>query len=221
MKAIIRKTGEIVDIVSYSGGTVRCDILDRVSYIDSKGIEHDRETLNYYWDFEQIDVKEDAFSKIDWEQRRYEIAKEMLPYTAETSRSILMSGHGLGDDAKGKTLTEVCASSAVSFADALIEELKKEVKLDNEKFNVDQAIPITVEWLVKNGFTKEHEELCYSKEIMGCYIDITFGLSNRGEGHVVCHVDNNDRQSIGCVDIRYVHQLQNLLNILNIDEDFI
>lgn len=65
-------------------------------------------------------------ASVDWEQRRYEIAREMLPYAAETSRSILMSGHSLGDDAKGKTLAEVCASSAVSFADALIAELRKQ-----------------------------------------------------------------------------------------------
>ena len=62
---------------------------------------------------------------IDWEQRRYEIAKEMLPYVAETTRSILASGHGLGDEAEGKTVPEVCASSAVVFADALIAELRK------------------------------------------------------------------------------------------------
>ena len=67
---------------------------------------------------------------IDWEQRRYEIAKEMLPYVAETTRSILASGHGLGDEAEGKTVPEVCASSAVVFADALIAELKKEAKAE-------------------------------------------------------------------------------------------
>lgn len=125
MKVKIRKTGEIVDIISCSGSTIGNECIYKVSYIDSKGVEHDRETLNYYWDFEQIDVKEDNFPKIDWEQRRYEIAREILPYAAETCRSILMSGHSLGDDAKGKTFTEYCASSAVSFADALIEELRK------------------------------------------------------------------------------------------------
>lgn len=78
MKAKIRKTGEIVEIISYSGGTVRSNILDSVSYIDSKGVEHDREKLNYYWDFEQIDVKEDNFPKIDWEQRRFELAKSAM-----------------------------------------------------------------------------------------------------------------------------------------------
>lgn len=70
MKAKIRKTGEIVDVISYSGSTIRNEYIDKVSYIDSRGVEHDRETLNYYWDFEQIDVKEDAFPKIDWVQRR-------------------------------------------------------------------------------------------------------------------------------------------------------
>ena len=67
---------------------------------------------------------------VDWEQRRYEIAKEMLPYVAETTRSVLASGHGLGDEAEGKTVPEVCASSAVVFADALIAELRKEKKAE-------------------------------------------------------------------------------------------
>ncbi len=57
MKAILRKTGEIVDIVSWNGSTVRTQ-LDTVSYIDSQGIEHDRESLNLYWDFELIDTKD-------------------------------------------------------------------------------------------------------------------------------------------------------------------
>lgn len=84
-----------------------------------------------------------------------------------------------------------------------------------------RPIPITIDWLVENGFKREYEELCFSKEIDGYYIDITFGISNRCEGHIVCHVDNNDRQTVGCADILYIHQLQNLLNILNIKEKFI
>lgn len=111
MKAIIRKTGEIVDIVSYSGGTVRCDILDRVSYIDSKGIEHDREILNYYWDFEQIpDIKEDNFPKIDWEQRRYELAKAALVAT-------------LGSETFSRGGMTECR--IVRIANKIIEELKE------------------------------------------------------------------------------------------------
>lgn len=49
MKARIRKTGEVVEIITYSGSTNRNECIDRVSYIDSKGVEHPREPLNYYW----------------------------------------------------------------------------------------------------------------------------------------------------------------------------
>lgn len=113
MKAKIIKTGEIINIAEYA--KIELDVCD--SYGNPISVRPE--------DVELIpDVKEDNLSKIDWEQRRYEIAREMLLYAAETSRSILMSGHGLGDRAKGKTFEEVCASSAVSFADALIKELK-------------------------------------------------------------------------------------------------
>lgn len=92
----------------------------------------------------------DGKSEPDWEQRRYEVAREMLTYAAETSRSILMSGHRLGDDAKGKTLAEVCASSAVSFADALIAELRKqpnpETKPEKQPDKKEVAIGEVVEY---------------------------------------------------------------------------
>lgn len=89
-------------------------------------------------------------ASVDWEQRRYEIAREILPYAAETSRSILMSGHSFGDDAQGKTLAEVCASSAVSFADALIAELRKqpnpETKPEKQPDKKEVAIGEVVEY---------------------------------------------------------------------------
>lgn len=58
MKAKIRKTGEVVEIISYSSRVQRCDAVDYVSYIDSNGGEHDREPLNLYWDFEVIPAEE-------------------------------------------------------------------------------------------------------------------------------------------------------------------
>ena len=72
MKAKIRKTGEIVDVISFSCDTERKPT-DAVDYIDSKGIEHHNEKLNYYWDLAPVNI-----SDIDWEQRRYEIAKDVL-----------------------------------------------------------------------------------------------------------------------------------------------
>lgn len=72
MKAKIRKTGEIVDVIAYSCNLARKPT-DVVDYIDSKGIEHHNEKLNYYWDLAPANI-----SDIDWEQRRYEIAKDVL-----------------------------------------------------------------------------------------------------------------------------------------------
>ena len=62
---------------------------------------------------------------IDWNQRRYEIAKEMLPTIMQTASAILTRGYGLGSEAEGKTLAEYCAESACAYADALIAELNK------------------------------------------------------------------------------------------------
>lgn len=54
----------------------------------------------------------------DWEQRRYEIAKEVL--AASVIANISDFGH-VPNDAYYKS----CATYAISCADALIEELKK------------------------------------------------------------------------------------------------
>ena len=78
MKLKIRKTGEIVDVISFSCDTERKPT-DVVDYIDSKGVEHPNEKFNYYWDLEPIHI-----SNIDWEQRRYEIAKDVLCALIET-----------------------------------------------------------------------------------------------------------------------------------------
>ena len=60
---------------------------------------------------------------IDWEQRRYEIAREILPYCCETSKEILLAGGKL--ECEGKTMAEKVAHQSVMFADALIERLKR------------------------------------------------------------------------------------------------
>lgn len=76
-------------------------------------------------------------------------------------------------------------------------------------------IPIAEEWLTKNGFENRYN-ICYEKEIEAYYVEIS-KESNMGDEYVHCHVDNCDRCTIGCADIRYVHQLQNLLNLLEIE----
>lgn len=86
-----------------------------------------------------------------------------------------------------------------------------------------RPIPITEELLSKNGFERKYDELCeftyYIREIDGCYVNIQLECANMGEGYVTCHIDNCDRCTVASVDIQYVHQLQNLLNIMNIKFD--
>lgn len=56
-------------------------------------------------------------NEIDWEQRRYEIAKEMMPVAYKESRNILLRG--------GCVDNNDIAEAAVEFADMLIVELQK------------------------------------------------------------------------------------------------
>lgn len=63
---------------------------------------------DFYNDIRQINKKMKDRSKIDWEVRRYEIAKDLYPFTL--------------DGCRGKI--EMAAKEAVDFADILIEELK-------------------------------------------------------------------------------------------------
>lgn len=68
--------------------------------------------------FDETEILQEPTNDIDWEQRRYEIAKEMLPITYQESRNILLRG--------GDVDTPDIIESAVKFADMLITELKKE-----------------------------------------------------------------------------------------------
>ena len=60
---------------------------------------------------------------IDWEQRRYEIAKEVMPYCLKSIIDALNSGHR-NEEWAGKTISQIASESAVGYADALIERLE-------------------------------------------------------------------------------------------------
>ena len=105
---------------------------------------------------------------IDWEQRRYEIAKEILPFCAKITTDILGRGCSLGDDTKGKTIPEYVSGKAIEYADALIAELRKpqqEPKTESTIERKDIAIGEVVE------FQGEHL-LCVEKtdgdDCIGC-----------------------------------------------------
>lgn len=116
MKRKLRKTGEIVDVINYYNlMSAERDTNDSVSYIDSKGEEHHHEKgLNLWWDFE--DIEKTLSTDIDWEQRRYEIAKTIV--------------HGqltgpIVDEVDPNPSISSFAKQVVKMADAVIEELKK------------------------------------------------------------------------------------------------
>lgn len=72
-----------------------------------------------------IDYTE-KIKELDWEQRRYEIAKAMLPVIyLDDGQAERADDSDLGFEYKS---VQYCAREAVSFADALIEELKKKRK---------------------------------------------------------------------------------------------
>lgn len=50
-------------------------------------------------------------------------------------------------------------------------------------------------------------------------MEVKIDCSNMGDEYVNCHIDNCDRNSVASADIQYVHQLQNLLGIMNIKFD--
>ena len=62
-------------------------------------------------------------TSVDWEQRRYEIAKDILPYCCQTSKEFLLAGGALENG--GDTFAQKVANQTVIFADELINELKK------------------------------------------------------------------------------------------------
>lgn len=102
MKARIKKTGEIINIANYAKVTLdQCDSWGNPIELG----------------FDEVEILQEPTSDIDWEQRRYEIAKEMLPITYQESRNILLRG--------GDIDTPDIIKSAVKFADMLIAELKE------------------------------------------------------------------------------------------------
>ena len=75
--------------------------------------------------------EERIMKEIDWEIRRYEIAREMMaalisnPLALQSDVKTLQE-NGFIDNEKGIAIIgEINAREAVAFADALIEELKK------------------------------------------------------------------------------------------------
>ena len=87
-----------------------------------------------------------------------------------------------------------------------------------------EPIPITKDILEKNGFKKRKYESMFCNNEQTEYINkdktiIINGFSNTTGKDWNCHIDNDDMETIGCADIQYVHELQHLLRLCNIDKE--
>ena len=110
MKARIRKTGEIVDVICYAGSSNR-SAFDYVNYIDSQGVEHtESNNLNYYWDFEPIETTDEY-----WQEVRKRAAIAALQGLSANPDLVYDNGDEKID----------IVARAMRYADKLVERLKK------------------------------------------------------------------------------------------------
>jgi hypothetical protein len=95
-------------------------------------------------------------------------------------------------------------------------------KVDSSKYV--KPIIITEEFLKRNGFVLDDdmkeitEEKYYLLKLDKFTITIHEGSNTLGRDWWV-HIDNEDCCTIASADVQYVHQLQNLFNIANVEID--
>ena len=104
MKAKVKSTGEIVEVQPKGTMSIHC-----AAYQTKDGGMIPVTALEFW-------------KEIDWEQRRYEIAKDILNGWASHEYGI-MNGHACGSG-EPNCISDNC-KIAVKVADALIAELKK------------------------------------------------------------------------------------------------
>lgn len=125
MKAKIRKTGEVVDIISFSNCSTIRNHQDYVSYIDSKGVEHDRESLNFYWDFEPIETQTNEHWQDIRERAAIAAMQGAITILGSSDRYAFRDVVAEGFRGDKKTYPNEIAEFAVACAKSLVEELKK------------------------------------------------------------------------------------------------
>lgn len=106
MQARIRKTGEIINIADYA--KIDLDVCD--SYGNPISVSP-----------EEIELIQEQTDTIDWKQRRYEVAKAAMQGLLANTEAL---NHNVVERYRATFQADV-AHSAVKYADALIEELKK------------------------------------------------------------------------------------------------
>lgn len=115
MKVRVKETGEIINIADYARVTLdKCDSYGNPIELSFDGVE----------------ILQERSDNIDWEQRRYEIAKSAM-------QGLLCAPIVEGIDPNPTPLE--LARAAVRNADALIKELKENNYANNTKRNLSNS----------------------------------------------------------------------------------
>nr|DAI43721.1 MAG TPA: hypothetical protein [Caudoviricetes sp.] len=117
MKAKIKRTGEIVDVLSYN--IAEGDIH---TYLNANNdVVRPSYMMNFYKDLEIIQESKE----IDWEQRRYEIAKESLVAIMSNDEFYAQVLYESAQLNERRGIPYNISRAAVVFADTLIAELQQ------------------------------------------------------------------------------------------------
>lgn len=110
MKARIKETGEIINISDYARVTLdKCD-----SY--GSPIE---------LSFDEVEILQERSDNIDWEQRKYELAKSAIQGLISNSFWMKNLGMFLDEHPDSKIdVIETISIESINYADALIKKLK-------------------------------------------------------------------------------------------------
>lgn len=86
-----------------------------------------------------------------------------------------------------------------------------------------RPIPLTEEFFSKNGFSlvepaKNFPYNIYDSEDKRIQVS---DITNSGNGYWSVHVDNEDFETIGSCDVKYVHQFQQLLRLCEYEMDVV
>lgn len=111
MKAIIRKTGQTVDICKWKSNPDASCAGNSEVYYDMDGNSYYNEELDF------------ISGNIDWEQRKYEIVKTVIPISIERQYEVLKKANELG---YRHDYVKESIEWAVDFANTLIKKLQDE-----------------------------------------------------------------------------------------------
>lgn len=132
MKARIKKTGEIIEVLCISKEYVAAQCVDSTGTLRIRGFEDN--------EIEIIKETESATIFIDWEQRRYELVKEAMGaiLSAPEYRNKALYPSGELKTPRWEEFDDI-ANRSIMYADTLISKLKE--KEDDERSSIVEQAP--------------------------------------------------------------------------------